>query len=163
MLTLYLFDWTYIAGEKSTESADVHEKFQKHIVAMNINYDSKEEYHKRLEIFAKTDAIIEAHNAKDSKYMMGHNFMSTMTEDEKKKWRGNHAFWADMKHHKDVEATEMMASDSSLPTEVDWRAKGAVNPVKNQGQCGSCYSFGSTAVIEASVFINGYDLPNLSE
>ena len=54
-------------------------------------------------------------------------------------------------------------SDVTYDATVDWRSKGAVNPIKNQGQCGSCYTFGSTAVVEASVFINGYDLPNLSE
>jgi C1A family cysteine protease len=53
--------------------------------------------------------------------------------------------------------------DASLPTEVNWVTKGALNPIKNQGQCGSCYTFGSTCVVEAAIFIAGFTLPNLSE
>jgi cathepsin L len=162
MLTLYFFDWAMIGTEKKVdEGQDVHDKFQKHIVAMNINFDTKEEYHKRLQIFASTDAQIEAHNNKGtSKFKMGHNHFSTMTKDEKKKWRGNRSYWA---KHQAMKADPPVLDTSSLPASVDWRDKGAVNPVKNQQQCGSCYTFGSTAVVEASVFINGNDLPNLSE
>lgn len=52
---------------------------------------------------------------------------------------------------------------TDLPTSVDWRTKGAVNPVKDQGHCGSCWSFAATAAIESEHFLTSGELLSLSE
>jgi len=56
----------------------------------------------------------------------------------------------------DLEATD-------LPTSFDWRTKGAVNDVKNQQQCGSCWAFATVANVEGAAFVATKKLVSLSE
>ena len=52
---------------------------------------------------------------------------------------------------------------ASLPSSVDWRQKGWVTPVKNQGQCGSDYVFASTGALEGQLMNTTGQLISLSE
>merc|ERR1712226_467827 len=57
-----------------------------------------------------------------------------------------------------VELDESLIADS-----VDWRTKGAVTPVKNQEQCGSCWAFSAVAAMEGAYFQKNGELKSFSE
>jgi len=56
-----------------------------------------------------------------------------------------------------------LAQPSTLPSSVDWVSQGVVTPIKNQGDCGSCWAFSTTGSIECEYAIKNGVLNSLSE
>jgi cathepsin L len=110
-----------------------------------------------MEVFAQIDKEINEINSENSSFEVGHNLFSTWTHDEFKMLLGY------------LPSDEASAKEYTLlPTDnlevaVDWRNKGAVNPVKNQGKCGSCWAFAATSAMESHHFIKTGKLLQLAE
>ena len=100
----------------------IQSTFMQHIADHGLSYGTIEEYNFRLNIFSGIDAEIQAHNQTNSTYTLGHNFLSTMTEGEKKKLLGYVA---------PIVPTEVTTFPTANDAEVNWVTKGGVTPVKN--------------------------------
>lgn len=59
--------------------------------------------------------------------------------------------------------TLLYGNKTTLPASVDWTTQGAVTPVKDQGECGSCWAFSATGSMEATWFLTNGTLIALSE
>jgi cathepsin L len=117
---------------------------------------------KRFTIFSENAALIKAENAKGNMYTLGYTEFADLTFDEfkatygqlrrpKNMWRGA----TYLGRHK--------VSGKTRPTSVDWSQQGAVTPIKDQGQCGSCWAFSSTGSLEGRGQIASGQLVSLSE
>ena len=136
-----------------TEFGKFQEKFIK-------KYESLEDFEHRFGIFRSNLKNILLHNLDSTQnFTMSVNAYTDLSPAEFKE-RFTGGFSA-------VKKTSSCAvykpSGSSVPGALDWRAKGGVTSVKNQGQCGSCWSFSSSGAMEGAWAIKTGELISLSE
>jgi len=116
----------------------------------------------RYGIFVENYHNVNRLNAENDSVKFGLNKFADLTGTEFKLKYASGGFYEP--HRKWVAANTVSLSPiGNLPDSVDWRNKGAVTPVKNQGQCGSCWVFTVTGVLEGFYFINNGKLLSFSE
>ncbi|KAL4579151.1 hypothetical protein LXL04_015288 [Taraxacum kok-saghyz] len=129
-----------------------HEKF----------YESMEEKLHRFEIFKDNLKHIDETNKKVSNYWLGLNEFADLSHEEfKNMFLGLKGELPERREQSHEDFTYQDFVD--LPKSVDWRKKGAVSPVKNQGSCGSCWAFSTVAAVEGINQIVTGNLTVLSE
>ncbi|OMJ94653.1 hypothetical protein SteCoe_2151 [Stentor coeruleus] len=132
-----------------------HQEFELFIKEHGKTYKDELEYELRFRIFRDNLAYIRVFNALGKDWTLGVNYMADLTPQEfKSMFTG---------YHRQSERNPAPFEPVSIPNEVDWTTKGAVTPVKNQGQCGSCWAFSTTGSVEGAWFIAKQTLISLSE
>mmetsp|Transcript_15921 Transcript_15921/g.35242 ORF Transcript_15921/g.35242 Transcript_15921/m.35242 type:complete len:372 (+) Transcript_15921:61-1176(+) len=137
--------------------------FEKFAKDYNLEY-SGAELASRKALYDLEFARVQAHNAKNLSWKEGINKYSAFTVQEKKSSFGRHKGVAarQAKMLKSQSLDFQVKSAEELPASVDWREKGIVSAVKDQGHCGSCWAFATTAVIESHVALSSGLLFDLS-
>ncbi|KNA18262.1 hypothetical protein SOVF_072600 [Spinacia oleracea] len=124
-------------------------------------YNSLEEKLIRFEAFKDNLKHIDERNKRVSSYWLGLNEFADLTHKEfKNKYLG-----LKVAENRNVDSSEDFTyrDVTNIPKSVDWRKKGAVAPVKNQGACGSCWAFSTVAAVEGINQIVTGNLSSLSE
>ncbi len=138
--------------------------FKRYIQQHNKHYHV-DEADLRFAHFKDNVEFVAAHNAKhNTSYKLAVNQFADMSNDEfRAKYLG---YQFDDEQRSVANATAMTAApanwSASIPVSVDWGAKGAVSPVKNQGQCGSCWAFATVGSTEGAWFLRKGALFSLS-
>ena len=101
--------------------------------AHGVAYRTTEETLHRRAIFESNQQIIEGHNAGDHSWSMGTNQFSDLTAAEFSARRPSKLMPMKASSRRDEWLTEVPTTNDV----IDWRIKGAVTPVKDQGGCGS--------------------------
>jgi cathepsin L len=122
------------------------------------SYDSFALETTRYNIFKANLDYINQFNAEEHTYTLAVNSFADMTNEE---FRA--VFLSTPMPLRSGKSHGHSANVGALPASWDWNAKGAVTAIKNQGQCGSCWSFSTTGSVEGCIFIASGKLQGLSE
>ncbi|KAM1011724.1 hypothetical protein ACFX13_047800 [Malus domestica] len=120
-------------------------------------YKSEEEKAYRFGIYKSNLEFVDFINSQNLSYKLSDNKFADITNIE---FTTN---YMGFQTRRDLKMRFSYDKEEDLPTTVDWRKRGAVTPIKEQGKCGSCWAFSAVAAVEGINKIKTGNLVSLSE
>merc|ERR1711865_1025595 len=146
-LTIALLCLAAVAYSAPLGNSEMTEMFSAFKSEFNKVYETETELLQRYEMFTKNVNIINNENeAASAGYTMAINQFTDWTTQE---FSAYLTYNGTAKKHDRI----VLLDETDLATSVDWTTKGAVTPVKNQAQCGSCWAFSTTGSAEGALAI----------
>ncbi|XP_077246425.1 cysteine protease RD19A-like [Tasmannia lanceolata] len=138
-------------------NAEAH--FTSFVKKFGKSYANPEEHAHRFSVFKANLRTAKRHQKLDPRASHGVTQFSDLTPDE---FRHNYLGLRTPHPFSDAHKAPILPTND-LPSKFDWRDHGAVTPIKNQGSCGSCWSFSATGALEGANFLSTGKLVSLSE
>jgi cathepsin L len=145
---------TQLFHNENLTSADY--EFMRYVSQYGKSYGTKAEFKFRAAQFKQSLEKIASHS-ENATHTIGINQFADWTPTEMKKLLG---YRSEMRQGYKAAAP---LDTENLADSKNWVDAGAVTPVKNQGQCGSCWAFSTTGSIEGAEFLATGTLTSLSE
>lgn len=180
-----------IASVAAVNAATLLERFENWAQEFNMEFRDSNHHEDTFAKWALNDKFIEETNNKNITYTVGHNQFSGMDKQEFRTYLGfsgsldEHSsrmkkveemkcLYDCVEHYKEVSKIDTIKcvtgclnqkslDAGAVPASVNWVTNGGVTPVKNQGQCGSCWSFSTTGALEGAYFVKQGKLASFSE
>lgn len=147
----------FIYPEDHSHLHQMYSDFVKKFSKQNVGEEKKHTFKHNLR-------YINSMNRKRLTYRLAVNHFADHSPSELRRLRGRLSGSNNKKHIKSNAKKFISAVNvKDLPTQINWRLRGGVTPVKDQAVCGSCWSFGTTGTIEGAVFMKTGHLIRLSQ
>nr|GMD08364.1 senescence-specific cysteine protease SAG39-like [Ipomoea batatas] len=160
-LALVFATSAYLAASRTLSDSLMVERHEQWMAQYGRVYRDEVEKAKRYNIFKENVEYIESFNKAGNKpYKLGINQFADLTNQEFRASRNGYKLSLPHQYSSSVFRYENV---SAVPSTVDWRKKGAVTPVKDQGQCGCCWAFSAVAAMEGITQLSTGKLISLSE
>lgn len=148
---------------KNISNHPLLDKFDDWLSTFKIYIQNTDHFYSTFGKWVDNNEYIEQINTLGLPYSLGHNQFSGMDSGDYHDYLINYNLF----YRKDKSLTNDLFNGTLesvyLPTQVNWVTNGAVTSVKDQGQCGSCWSFSTTGALEGAYYIKNNKLLSFSE